>query len=198
MSFYPDEEEFWKCPKHPSKRRRTGICHVCLRDRLITLCPNCAHRRPCACFVSSGRNSSFSLLTSGNAVVGRVSNLIENEPSFHRSISDGNHLLRSITAGDPISNNTKSTGSRRHLSFLSVFRNKEKPKEIDQNYCQTDNIMMTRSRSVYIPTVNNNKSSSEKSKGWYFPSPMKVFRQSKTSKVVQERSPLHIGNSLAL
>lgn len=56
---------------------------------------------------------------------------------------------------------------------------------------------MRRSRSVAasITSANEIRSSPAptKGKGWYFPSPMKVFRHSKASKIVQERSPLHRG-----
>ncbi|KAF3660968.1 hypothetical protein FXO37_13135 [Capsicum annuum] len=49
MAYYI-EEEAWKCPKHPSKKRRitTGVCSICLIDRLSQLCPYCANVRPCS------------------------------------------------------------------------------------------------------------------------------------------------------
>ncbi|KAG9142685.1 hypothetical protein Leryth_005450 [Lithospermum erythrorhizon] len=58
MALYIGEEEVWKCPKHPSKRRRNGICPTCLRDRLGTLCPNCATLRPCECSATASTSSS--------------------------------------------------------------------------------------------------------------------------------------------
>ena len=92
MALYLDEEEIWKCPKHPSKRRRSGICHICLRDRLVTLCPDCANVRPCSCYATSSSSSSsflsrFSGADDGVGFVGRVHNLIEQELGLRRSHS---------------------------------------------------------------------------------------------------------------
>ncbi|XVF13635.1 hypothetical protein REPUB_Repub08aG0224600 [Reevesia pubescens] len=58
--------------------------------------------------------------------------------------------------------------------------------------------MMRKSRSVAVTShfgIGDLKSSpSTKWKGWYFPSPMKVFRRTRVSKLVfQERSPLYRG-----
>lgn len=96
MAVYIEEEEIWKCPKHPSKRRRNGICPVCLRDRLISLCPDCANVRPCSCCAatatsssSASSSSSFSLFSSSSSRGGRVSDLIDGEPAFRRSRSVG-------------------------------------------------------------------------------------------------------------
>lgn len=96
MAVYIEEEEVWKCPKHPSKRRRNGICPVCLRDRLISLCPDCANVRPCSCCAattasssSASSSSSFSLFSSSSSRGGRVSDLIDGEPAFRRSRSVG-------------------------------------------------------------------------------------------------------------
>lgn len=95
---YVDEEEVWKCPKHPSKRRKSGICPVCLRERLVILCPECANVRPCGCCAtattsSSSSSSSSSRFTGGDGV--RVSKLLESEPSFRRSRSVAIPFLRS-------------------------------------------------------------------------------------------------------
>ncbi|PPD79357.1 hypothetical protein GOBAR_DD23713 [Gossypium barbadense] len=94
MAFYVDEENVWKCAKHPSKRRHSGICPVCLQDKLASLCPDCAYTLPCACTATSSSSSysSFSCFStaadvSGVGAVGRVSNLVESEPSFRRSRS---------------------------------------------------------------------------------------------------------------
>ncbi|RYR53304.1 hypothetical protein Ahy_A06g028325 [Arachis hypogaea] len=79
MALYLDEEEVWKCPKHPSKRRRSEICPICLGDQLVTLCPDCANMRPCSCYAnSSSSSSSFSSsfhrfsVTSDASAVGRI------------------------------------------------------------------------------------------------------------------------------
>ena len=219
MAFYVDEEEVWKCLKHPSKRRRSGICPVCLRDKLAALCPDCAHARPCACCTtssSSSSSSSFSRFStaaaggiSGVGTVGRVSNLIESEPVFRRSRSLAIPFLRlkpeSLSEKNDLAGNKSKTPS-----FWSMFRasNKSKRYEIEdhQREGEKERItageerrrMMTKSRSVAVTShsgIGDSKSlPSTKGKGWYFPSPMKVFRQSRVSKLVfQERSPLFRG-----
>ncbi|XP_015083904.1 uncharacterized protein LOC107027235 [Solanum pennellii] len=245
MAVYLDEEEVWKCPKHPSKRRRNGVCPVCLKDRLVILCPDCANVRPCACYASatsssSSASSSFSLFSSssgrsgaggggcdGGCSVARVSNLIDSEPSFRRSRSVGIPFLRSSREKNSVDRknqpNCKNSKMSKTPSFWSVFKlskskrygdseNDElKPKPKAKADIHHENIneftdgriedfarMMKRSRSmsVVITSVSGagdcNKSPS-KSKGWHFPSPMKVFRQSKASKLVHERSPLYRG-----
>ncbi|MCD7470149.1 hypothetical protein HAX54_009810 [Datura stramonium] len=241
MAFYLDEEQVWKCPKHPSKRRRSGVCPVCLKDRLVILCPDCANVRPCACYASatsssSSASSSFSLFSSssgriggggggggceGVCSVGRVSNLIDSEPAFRRSRSVGIPFLRS---------RDKNSGERKYQpvcnskmnktpSFWSVFKlSKSKRSGESENdelkakiNIHHDNIneftdsriedfsrmmMRSRSMSVAITSVSGDGDgfkSPAKSKGWHFPSPMKVFRQSKASKLVHERSPLYRG-----
>ncbi|CAI9784996.1 unnamed protein product [Fraxinus pennsylvanica] len=222
MACYIDEEEVWKCPKHPSKRRRSnGICPTCLRDRLVILCPDCAKVRPCACVSatsssSASSSSSFSYLNGrgdGGSVGGRVSNLIDGEPSFRRSRSLAIPFLRS----------KNSTGSDmiKTPSFWSVLkRSKTKRSEPtkengtvnhsihnDENVESNNKIddfarMMMRSRSVSAGTRMTSafgrddvrSSASVKGKSWYFPSTMKVFRSTKTPKVINTaRSPLHRG-----
>uniref|UniRef100_A0A6N2JZG2 Uncharacterized protein n=1 Tax=Salix viminalis TaxID=40686 RepID=A0A6N2JZG2_SALVM len=127
MALYVDEEEIWKCPKHPFKRRRTGICHVCLRERLSSLCPDCANPRPCACYAtaafsssgSSSLSSSSHRLSSAAGVgsVGRVSNLIDREPAFRRSRSLAVPFLRSKPSADQNYNSHKTLSS-----FWSLFK----------------------------------------------------------------------------
>ncbi|XP_022736679.1 uncharacterized protein LOC111289696 [Durio zibethinus] len=219
MAFYVDEEEVWKCPKHPSKRRRSGICPVCLREKLASLCPDCAHARPCACSATSSSSSSsssfyrFSTATAGDisgvGAFGRVPNLIESEPSFRRSRSLAIPFLRSkpesLTERNDFAGNKSKTPS-----FWSMFRasNKSKRYESEDRQIKGENDripaeeerrrMMRKSRSVAVTShsgIGELKSSpSTKWKGWYFPSPMKVFRQTRVSKLVfQERSPLYRG-----
>lgn len=85
MAYSYVEEEAWKCPKHPSKKRRTttGVCSICLRDRLSKLCPHCANVRPC----------------SSNCAAGKISG---GEPAFCRSKSVGIPFLklRNDNSGD--------------------------------------------------------------------------------------------------
>ncbi|CAN4076245.1 unnamed protein product [Withania somnifera] len=227
MAFYLDEEEVWKCPKHPSKRRRNGVCPVCLKDRLVILCPDCANVRPCACYASatsssSSASSSFSLFSSssgrsnggggcdGVCAVARVSNLIDSEPAFRRSRSVGFPFLRSRDKNSVERKNhlTYSNKLNKKPSFWSVFKLSKSKRSGDSSENEElkakakadidhDNIneftddrienftrmmMRSRSMSVVIKSVSG--------AGWHFPSPMKVFRQSKASKLVHERSPL--------
>lgn len=212
-----DEEEVWKCPKHPSKRRRSGICSVCLRDRLATLCPDCANVRPCACCAttttaattssSSSSSSSFSRFSHDafGGPTSRVSNLIESEPAFRRSRSLAIPFLRSRSRfvgtdtepreTSPVTSKTKSS------SFWSLFRSQQKNNnnKVDTKDENTNKAaMMMRSRSVAVSmtsdSVGRDRENKAKSRGWYyFPSPIKAFRQSKISKVVHERSPLYRG-----
>ncbi|MBA0737123.1 hypothetical protein Gogos_010599 [Gossypium gossypioides] len=206
MAFYVDEEEVWKCPSHPSKRRRTGICPVCLRDKLASLCPDCAHARPCSCITTSSSSSSstfsrFSTAAAGGNIgvgsVGRVSNLIESEPAFRRSRSLAIPFLRSKPE-DSSERNGLADRKSKTPSFWSIFRASNKSKryesEDDQSQGETERRaaadeerrrrMMRKSRSVAVT----------KGKSWYFPSPMKVLRQTRVSKLVfQERSPLYRG-----
>ncbi|MBA0611342.1 hypothetical protein Godav_012037 [Gossypium davidsonii] len=206
MAFYVDEEEVWKCPSHPSKRRRTGICPVCLRDKLASLCPDCAHARPCSCITtsSSSSSSSFSRFSTaaaggntGVGSVGRVSNLIESEPAFRRSRSLAIPFLRSKPE-DSSERNGLAGRKSKTPSFWSIFRasNKSKRYESEDDQSQGEKErraaadeerrrrMMRKSRSVAVT----------KGKSWNFPSPMKVLRQTRVSKLVfQERSPLYRG-----
>uniref|UniRef100_A0A803LU12 Uncharacterized protein n=1 Tax=Chenopodium quinoa TaxID=63459 RepID=A0A803LU12_CHEQI len=133
MAFYAEEEEVWKCSLHPSKRRRTGVCPSCLKERLSALCPD-----------------------------SRYSTVDEKPPP------------------------EKLAG--KSSSFWSVIWWQKKPRR------EKVEAEMRRSKSVAV-AGNNDVVGVSKGKGWYFPSPMKVFRQSysKTPKVVHERSPLHRG-----
>ncbi|XP_022731927.1 uncharacterized protein LOC111286291 [Durio zibethinus] len=217
MAFYVGEEEVWKCPKHPSKRRRSGICPVCLRDKLASLCPDCAHARPCACSATSSSSSSSSTFSrfstaavrdiSGVGAVGRVSNLFESEPTFRRSRSLAIPFLRpkpeSLREKNDLAGKKSNTPS-----FWSMFRASNKSKQYESKDHQREGEkeriaaeeerrkMMRKSRSVAVTSHSGigdlKSSSSTKGKSWYFPSPMKVFRQTRVSKLVfQERSPLY-------
>ncbi|XWS49557.1 hypothetical protein CRYUN_Cryun12cG0013300 [Craigia yunnanensis] len=221
MASYVDEEEVWKCPKHPSKRRRSGICPICLRDKLVSLCPNCAHARPCACSATSSFSSSSSSFSrfstaaagdiSGIGAFGRVSNLIESEPAFRRSRSLAIPFLRSKPESSSEKNEFLAGNKSKTPSFWSMFRasnnSKRYESEDHQRKAEKERIaaaederkrMMRKSRSVAVTShsdIGDLKSSpSTKWKGWYFPSPMKVFRQTRVPKLVfQERSPLNRG-----
>lgn len=218
-AFYMDEEEVWKCPEHPAKRHRSGICPTCLRERLSSLCPDCANMRPCACSSSavttsssSSSSSSFSRfsisggenLSAGTGTVGRLSNLIESEPAFRRSRSVAVPMfMRSISKSKPVdaANEERSRGKTTTAFWEwlkgsgSIGNNnnsnyKKGKKEVDVE--EERRAMMRKSRSVAVTTSDYGKS-----KGglkWYFPSPIKAFRRSRLSKVVlQGRSPMYRG-----
>nr|CAB3483190.1 unnamed protein product [Digitaria exilis] len=83
--------------RHPAARSGGGVCPYCLRDRLLRLCPNCVHVRPCSCAASCTSPSS-SLSVSGEAV-GRVHSLIERE--HRRKIGEGETEEEAIHSGTP-------------------------------------------------------------------------------------------------
>ncbi|XP_057448634.1 uncharacterized protein LOC130740143 [Lotus japonicus] len=217
MALYIDEEEVWKCTKHPSKRRKTGICATCLRDRLVILCPDCATVRPCSC--SAATSSSSSSSGDGTGSVGKVNNLIEKDPGLRRSRSLAIPFLRSrsrFSGGDRVLDpgtareSPAVNGSRSARSFWSMFKpprsnkgsesehgwdvKKVLAEELDVDGGDaSQKAVMARSRSVAVFGGDGELRPRTKGRGWSFPSPMKVFRQSKASKVVQERSPLYRG-----
>ncbi|KAF6136073.1 hypothetical protein GIB67_000477 [Kingdonia uniflora] len=184
MGYFMEEEEIWKCRKHSSKRKPIGVCHVCLRDRLIRLCPDCATERPCSCSpTASSSNSLSSSLNSAESVgeTDRMSNLIDKEPKFQRSRSTAFPFLRSrFSEKDrerlPPPPHTRS-------SFWSVFKSGKKL-QLEETISEESKMMRSKSVGVFSDSTRL------KSRSWYFPSPIKVFRHSRTPKVVQERSPL--------
>ncbi|CAA0841858.1 Unknown protein [Striga hermonthica] len=184
MACYP-EEEVWKCPKHPSKRRRNGICPVCLRDRLVTLCPHCATARPCACADRVAASSSF-----------------EADPSLNRSRSVAIPFLRGPSKSPSfLSILRRSTTRRRDPAADGEIEGFDGGSRDDRGRIDDFARMITRSRSVSAGSAASRirpppdaGSSPAKGKFWHFPSPMAVFRGSKASKmVVKDRSPLHRG-----
>ncbi|KAJ9555055.1 hypothetical protein OSB04_009669 [Centaurea solstitialis] len=216
MACYVDEAEVWKCTKHPSKRRRTGICPRCLRDRLVTLCPNCANSRPCDCCppppvdssTSSTSSSSFSLFSfsrggSRRDFAGEPAQT-EIDPALRRSRSLAIPFLRSrsryVGGGgiDGESNKPLPKVSRSKIHFWSVFTlhkskkcdvhadggiDGESNKSDDMAVASTEDYSrMMRSRSVAVGAVDGRfGTAASKRKGWYFPSPIKAFRQTKTT-----------------
>ncbi|WCJ20647.1 hypothetical protein M5689_002867 [Euphorbia peplus] len=199
VELYIDEEDAWKCPKHPSRRRRTGICHHCLRDRLSLLCPYCAHERPCSCCTSSSSSSSSSFsrfpttaADSDTGATDRVSNLIDKEPAFRRSRSLAIPFFRSKPAADHDS--SVRTAAAAAPSFLSRIRsirgNFNRSSAEENNNEEERRRMMKKSRSVAVTSDSGEVKSSSKGKGWYFPSPIKAFKQSISRSTVQEKSPV--------
>ncbi|KAL0287083.1 UNVERIFIED_CONTAM: hypothetical protein Scaly_2775500 [Sesamum calycinum] len=197
MACYVEEEEVWKCPTHPTKRRRNGICPICLRDRLVSLCPDCAHVRPCGCVASAESSSS-----SSSSSFGRVSNLIDGEPSFRRSRSLAIPFLRTRNSTERTPNN----GRTKTPSFLSVLkRGKTKPNEAKGEEMNKETAVNAGSNDENFDSPLQNFKRGSISTGTSamasgsvvnsaFESPMKAFRSSKTPKIpVQDRSPLPRG-----
>ncbi|CAN1145159.1 hypothetical protein LINPERHAP2_LOCUS14532 [Linum perenne] len=195
MAACVDEEQVWKCASHPSRRRRIGVCHRCLRERLTALCPDCADARPCSCSSSSASDDS----------IGRV---VESEPSFRRSRSLAIPFLRS-SSKHPADSVKKAAspapsiwsvlkGSRRkHEHELDEMKIKKKEGDGDEEE-RTRVMMMRKSRSVAVTALDSGRS---ESRGWHFPSPMKVFRRQSINPsrpggaalLVHERPPLPRG-----
>ncbi|KAL2348943.1 hypothetical protein Fmac_002943 [Flemingia macrophylla] len=212
MALYMDEEEVWKCPKHPSKRRRSGICPICLRDRLVTLCPDCANVRPCSCYAATSSSSS----SSSSSSLSRFSaapDTLHRDPALRRSRSMAIPFLRSrsrFSAAsatsdlDTARDSPALNGSRSARSFWSMFKSQKPGRcpapEHEKILSDGDDgagvmPVMARSRSVAVTAVSGDGELRPRTKGrgWFFPSPMKAFRHNKVSKVVQERSPLYRG-----
>ncbi|XP_028754628.1 uncharacterized protein LOC114740331 [Neltuma alba] len=210
MGSYLEEEELWKCPKHPSKRRRTGICPACLRDRLATLCPDCANVRPCSC---SAATSSSSPSSSTSSSLSRLSLAGEAAGGLKRSRSVAIPFLRSSSrfrGGDREFDHDGASGKdfpgltriRSTRWFWSMFKPPKSSRSgMQEQNCQ--NVVMgedvksadgktatlMKSRSVAVPDGGGmgEVRGAKKGRGWNFPSPMKAFRQSnRTSKILQE------------
>ncbi|MQL84123.1 hypothetical protein Taro_016611 [Colocasia esculenta] len=212
-----DDDDGWKCQKHPSAQPTAGgVCHVCLRERLLRLCPDCGGGRPCACScpsTSSTASSSSSSLSSADihrfgaaggthvGAVGRVSHLIDCEPAFRRSRSAAFRLLRprSEEASDGSAARPPEAGGRGGKSWLWPFQRGKKTDEEDaSNASAAATATLSKSRSVGALTAacaNSGALESDaargeaKPRGWnrYFPSPMKALRHQKASKTTQAR-----------
>ncbi|KAL8150549.1 hypothetical protein V2J09_020357 [Rumex salicifolius] len=217
MAFYADEDDVWKCLNHPSRRRRIGVCAPCLREKLSVLCPDCAMLRPCACCseASSSSSSSHSMISflgdaafnrsasgSGVGSVGRVSNFIDTEPSFRRSRSVALPIFKSLRFSGTGSDDRSDSGKSKSRFWMFFWPRRLKRDKIpaDEKEETVDLKIRAIARSKSVAASNTTffaggvvpEARSVKSKGWYFPSPMKVFRQSKpTVKIIHERSPLN-------
>ncbi|KAL0913380.1 hypothetical protein M5K25_016838 [Dendrobium thyrsiflorum] len=186
-----DEERLWKCQKHPLKNRH-GVCPNCLRDRLLLLCPDCAHLRPCACLPSS--SSSFSSISSLDpprssfGAVGRIGSLIDGEPAFRRSRSAAFTFIRPRSE---VADEEVRLRVRRWAAFWPF--SKAAIRRVDEVMAPEK---FVRSSSVAVTSCQDFRGGQRgegRNKGWnwLFPSPTKVFRHRKSAKVVQERSPFY-------
>ncbi|KAJ8650504.1 hypothetical protein MRB53_003527 [Persea americana] len=221
MELFPEdaegEEEYGKCRKHPSSTR-AGVCPVCLTNRLILLCPDCAHLRPCACLhpstdsssSSSSSSSSFSyppFSKSGASVgsVARMSFLIESEPAFRRSRSAAFPFIRAAKSGYKSAGNlpppppepwNSSSSSASFWSFLKAAKTKRRAEDGKKSSSATKK-QMQRSRSVGFSCYSDPKKEISGRDvrlkalwGWRLPSPIKIFGYPKTMKVVHDRATL--------
>uniref|UniRef100_A0A7N0UX00 Uncharacterized protein n=1 Tax=Kalanchoe fedtschenkoi TaxID=63787 RepID=A0A7N0UX00_KALFE len=187
---YVDEEVVWKCRIHPSKRRRHGVCALCLRDKLISLCPNCASVRPCACPEPPAelRRSRTLAVTSFLRSKSTHKPSTDAVPSFRSSKSTYKTSNDAVPTLPPLAKSTSNS-----FWFKLKTKKREKAEEVE------DHQKMTRSKSVGMALFSNfgsfreGGSRSEKttlSKGW-FASSAKGLKQSKqAAKVNHENSPV--------
>ncbi|KAJ0235544.1 Uncharacterized protein HA466_0263610 [Hirschfeldia incana] len=200
-----DEDGFSQCPRHFSKRGFIGVCPFCLHERLSSLCPDCANDLPCSCSSraavcfspssSSSSSSSFSLFAgditfnfSGSGSVCRVASLIECEPAFRRSKSMAVPIKPDTVVDSGSGFEPGRVRSRKTLSFWRMLMGNRGGDTMTKPAA-----IMRKSRSVAIVGDVNYPPAmaTGKLKGWSFPSPSKVFRQSKM--IFQHRSPLYRG-----
>uniref|UniRef100_A0A0D9VJQ9 Uncharacterized protein n=1 Tax=Leersia perrieri TaxID=77586 RepID=A0A0D9VJQ9_9ORYZ len=182
----------WRCRKHPAARSGGGVCPHCLRDRLLRLCPNCAHVRPCPCTSCASPSSSSS--ASGEAAVGRVHTLIEREHRIARS--------RSVAASSSLAGAASSAASAAAAGAVGGRRKARvwgwppfwKPAARDgvaaaAEEDEEEGMGLARSSSVSATAVEA-KAAAAAAKarwGWHFPSPLKAFRHRRSSASIPER-----------
>ncbi|CAH8357987.1 unnamed protein product [Eruca vesicaria subsp. sativa] len=173
-----------KCSRHRFVCGGGGVCPYCLHERLSSLCPDCARDLPCSCTPRASLDVDVPFTDIGS--VGRVSNLIDCEPAFRRSTSISVPFLWS-TKPEPVENKTGlDLKPGRGRSLWRLFRGESKSNKTAS--------IMRKSRSVAVSDAGELLSPApvtSKGSGWYFPSPIKVFRQSKV--MFQQRSPLYRG-----
>ncbi|KAL6911758.1 hypothetical protein ACP4OV_000563 [Aristida adscensionis] len=171
--------EEWRCRKHPAARSGGGVCPHCLRDRLLRLCPNCAHVRPCLCTSCASPSSSSS--ASGDTV-GRVHSLIEREHQIARS--------RSVAAGSSAAFATPSAaavvaGGGRRKARVWGWPPFWKPaaREGEAAADEEEGLGLPRSSSVSATAVEAKATAAAARArwGWHFPSPLKAFRHRRSS-----------------
>lgn len=206
LLYREEEDDGWRCWRHRAAQQRTGgVCAVCVRERLLGLCPNCAMKRSlCKCSSSSSTASSSSSLSSGCSLdvhrsagaagarvgaVGRVSNLIDSEPAFHRSRSAG--FRRLWPRSGVIEANACDGDGGGRPSFWRIHGGKEDNEKDASNVAA---MRLSRSRSLGAGAAKGADRSSGpevKSKGWnrYFPISFWALRRRKSSKVIRSRSP---------
>ncbi|KAF8412544.1 hypothetical protein HHK36_000512 [Tetracentron sinense] len=109
----------------------------------------------------------------------------DGEPSFRRSRSLAFPFLRQKTVNRDTGAGLPPLGNGSKSSVWSVFKTSKVKKEEGE-------VKMMRSKSVAVSAYSDSGSDvRSKERRWYFQSPMNIFRQPKTAKVVQDRSPLY-------
>lgn len=164
-------DEGGRCRKHLSSSQPPySVCPLCLHDRLIRLCPDCAKLRPCPCLPSPSASSSSSSISSTNGSgrgtngssgggFDKISNLIASESAFARSKSAGFALMRSGSIGIELER------SRSVATGVSINKKKR-----------------WRWAAIW-PFKGSNEKGEEKgkeSRWWYFPSPIRVLTHRKS------------------
>ncbi|XP_066322341.1 uncharacterized protein [Miscanthus floridulus] len=179
----------WRCRKHPAARSGGGVCPYCLRDRLLRLCPNCAHVRPCACAASPSSSSS----ASGDAV-GRVHSLIEREHRIarSRSVATGSSAVFAAAVAAP---STVATGRRkaRVWGWPPFWKPAAREGGAELEEDEDEGLGLPRSSSVSATVVEAKTAAAAAARararwGWHFPSPLKAFRNRRSSASVAERT----------
>ncbi|KAL5214677.1 hypothetical protein ABZP36_003829 [Zizania latifolia] len=156
----------WRCRRHPALSCG-GVCPYCLRDRLLRLCPECAHTRPCPCASSSSPSSSSS--ASGSAV-GRVYSLIERERRMGRS--------RSVAAGGGGGGGGRVGDERRKskVFWWASFRKATAGRGVEEE----DGTALARSSSVSATAVEARAASKARGWGRFIPGSFKALRHRKS------------------
>ncbi|TVU28075.1 hypothetical protein EJB05_19583, partial [Eragrostis curvula] len=184
----------WPCRKHPTPRSGGGVCPYCLRDRLLRLCPNCAHVRPCTC-TSACASPSSSSSASGDAV-GRVHSLIEREHRIARSRSVAAGSSAAFAAPALAAASALPGGGRRKAKvwgwpppFWKGAARESDAGEPDEE----EGLGLPRSSSVSATAVEWKTAAAAVAAraarwGWHFPSPLKAFRHRRSSASVAGRA----------
>ncbi|CAN6246509.1 unnamed protein product [Urochloa humidicola] len=185
-----------RCQKHPSARSGGGVCPYCLRDRLLRLCPNCAHVRPCACAAASCASPSSSSSASGDAV-GRVHSLIEREHRIARSRSVAAGSSAAFAAGAlPSAGPPASGGGKRKARvwgwppFWKGAAAARDGGDAELEGYEEEGLGLPRSSSVSATAVEAKTAAAAARArwGWHFPSPLKAFRHRRSSASVAGRA----------
>lgn len=193
------------------RERLSLLCPDCASPRLSCSCHPSSSTSTSTSTSSSGAAAAAAAASSSSdhAAVGTVapmSYFIGAEPSLRRSRSAAVAFLRTRPSDDrrpaPAPAPAPPGGKRRRLSISKLLhfwvfrRDKSKGGGEPERVEAKGNVeRLFRSRSVGASCRPPEPPSAAaggggKGRGWYFPSPIKAFRQSKADKILQQRSPL--------